>query len=225
MGYFLEPIQSDNDAYDLALFARGGYVSELEMRYQPFGRTGAARLGAWVNFANAGSYSDAVALANLNPGLTANDTIAWTRQGRAKYGLYLNLEQELSEDVGAFLRFSWNDGRTEIMSYTDIDLSVAGGLSINGASWNRPKDTIGIGGAFNNISGAHANYLANGGLGIMVGDGALTYATEFVAEAYYSMQVAKGVYLSADYQFLANPAYNAVRGPAHVFAGRLLARF
>jgi high affinity Mn2+ porin len=39
------------------------------------------------------------------------------------------------------------------------------------------------------------------------------------------MQVANSVYLTADYQFLANPAYNLVRGPVHVFAGRLLARF
>ena len=33
------------------------------------------------------------------------------------------------------------------------------------------------------------------------------------------MQLAKGVFVTADYQFLGNPAYNAVRGPAHVFAG------
>ena len=34
------------------------------------------RLGAWLNRAFAGSYNDAVALAAVNPGLTANDTIA-----------------------------------------------------------------------------------------------------------------------------------------------------
>jgi high affinity Mn2+ porin len=224
-GYFLEPRITNDDAYDLALFTRGGYIGELELRYQPYGRSGKTRLGAWLNSAYAGSYADALALANLPPYPSVNDTLAWTRQGRTKYGFYLNLEQELSGDVGAFLRFNWNDGRTEIMSYTDVDLSLAAGLSIKGAPWKRPNDTVGIGGAFNNISADHANFLAAGGLGITVGDGALTYATEFVAEAYYSMQVAKDVYLTADYQFLANPAYNLVRGPVHVFAGRLLARF
>ena len=225
LGYFLEPAFSDTNVFDLALLARGGYVGELELRYAPYGRPGAVRLGAWLNVAFAGSYNDAVALAALNPGLTANDTIAQTRQGRTKYGFYLNLEQALSEDVGAFARFSWNDGRTEIMSFTDIDTSLSAGLSIKGRSWGRPDDTIGIAGALNSISADQANYLAAGGLGILVGDGALTYGSEAVAEAYYSLRLAKGVFVTADYQFLANPAYNAVRGPVHVFSGRLLAKF
>jgi len=46
-----------------------------------------------------------------------------------------------------------------------------------------------------------------------------------VAETYYSLRVAKGLYVTADYQFIANPAYNAVRGPAHFFSGRLMAKF
>jgi high affinity Mn2+ porin len=225
LGYFLVPRTTDNDAYDLALMRRGGYVAELELRYTPYDRPGAVRLGTWLNSTFAGSYNDAVSLLARNPGLTADDTMPWTRRSRIKYGLYLNLQQQLSDDVGAFLRFNWNDGRTEIMSYTDIDLSLSAGLSINGASWGRPKDTVGIAGAFNNISGSHANWLAHGGVGITVGDGALTYASEHVAEAYYSLHLTKGIFVTADYQYLGNPAYNAVRGPAHVFAGRLLARF
>ena len=46
-----------------------------------------------------------------------------------------------------------------------------------------------------------------------------------MAETYYSLQVAKGLYVTADYQYLGNPAYNAVRGPVHVFSGRLRASF
>jgi high affinity Mn2+ porin len=225
LGYFLEPAFSDTNVFDLALVSRGGYVGELELRFAPHGRPGAVRLGAWLNRAFAGSYNDAVALAALNPGLTANDTIAQTRQGRTKYGFYLNLEQELSDNVGAFARFSWNDGRTEIMSFTDITTSLSAGLSIKGESWGRPRDTVGIGGALNSISADLANYLANGGLGILIGDGALTYGSEVVAEAYYSLRLAKGLFVTGDYQFLANPAYNAVRGPVHVFSGRLMAKF
>ena len=225
LGYFLEPAQTDTNVFDLALFVRGGYVGELEMRFKPYDRPGAVRLGAWLNSSFAGGYNDAVALAAANPGLSANDTIPLTRQGRTKYGFYLNLEQELSDNVGAFARLSWNDGRTEIMSFTDIDSSISAGLSIKGTPWGRPSDTIGIAGALNSISADHSNYLAAGGLGILVGDGALTYGPEAVAEAYYSLRVAKGLYVTADYQFLANPAYNAVRGPAHFFSGRLLARF
>jgi high affinity Mn2+ porin len=224
-GYFLEPALTDTDSYDMALFARGSYVAELELRYRPFDRPGAVRIGSWLNSAFAGSYNDAVALAAIMPGLTANDTIAQTRQGRTKYGFYINMEQEISDNVGAFARFSWNDGRTEIMSFTDIDTSLSAGVSIKGAAWGRPGDTIGIAGALNSVSADQANYLAAGGLGILVGDGALTYANETIAEAYYSLRVAKGIYATADYQFMANPAYNAVRGPAHFFSGRLFARF
>lgn len=224
-GYFLVANQPDTNVYDLALISRNGYVGELEMRYQPFDQPGSTRLGVWMTSAFAGSYADAVALVNATPSLDATTAISMTRQTRTKYGLYLSMDQQLNDDIGAFFRFSWNDGRSEILAFTDIDASVSAGVSIKGTSWNRPDDTIGIGGAINSISSSHANYLAVGGLGQTVGDGALTYASEFVAEAYYSLKVAKGVFVTADYQYLGNPAYNAVRGPAHFFSGRLMAKF
>ena len=102
---------------------------------------------------------------------------------------------------------------------------MSAGVSIKGTSWGRPDDTVGLAGALNGVSPGHASYLANGGLGLTAGDGALTYATEVVAEAYYSLRLAKGIYVTADYQFIGNPAYNAVRGPAHFFSGRLMAKF
>ena len=224
-GYFLVPFEPNANTFDTAFFVRGGYVGELEMRYTPYGRPGSFRLGTWYNSTFAGSYSQAVALANPNIGLNANDTIGFTRQGRSKYGLYLNFDQEISDWVGLFGRFSWNDGRTEIMSFTDIDTSLSLGVSIKGKPWGRPDDRVGIAGAWNNISGDHSAYLAAGGLGILVGDGALTYASENVFEAYYAYQIAKGIVITADYQFLGNPAYNMVRGPVNVFSGRLSMRF
>jgi high affinity Mn2+ porin len=224
-GYFLVANQPDTNVYDLALISRSGVVGELELRYTPYGRAGTTRLGSWLTHAYAGSYNDAVALAAISPGLNANDTIPLTRQGRTKYGFYFSIDQELSDDIGAFARFSWNDGRSEILAFTDIDTSLSAGLSIKGSTWGRPDDVVGIAGALNSISGDHANYLAAGGLGLTVGDGALTYASEGVVEAYYALRLAKGITVTADYQFLANPAYNAVRGPAHFFSGRLMAKF
>ena len=224
-GYFLVPDVTNANALDTALFVRGGYVAELEMRYQPFGREGSFRIGTWLNSTFSGSYTQAVALANPALGLNANDTIPWTRQGRTKYGLYLNFDQEISDSVGVFGRFSWNDGRTEIMSFTDIDTSLSLGVSIKGTGWGRPGDRVGIAGAWNNISSDHSNYLAAGGLGPLVGDGALSYASENVFEAYYAFQFAKGVVATADYQFLGNPGYNTVRGPVNVFSGRLRMTF
>lgn len=224
-GYFLVGNEPNANTFDTALFARGGYVGELELRYRPFDRPGAVKLGTWMNSAFSGSYNEAVALAALTPGLNANDTIAQTRRGRTKYGLYLNLEQEIADDLGLFGRFSWNNGASEIMAFTDIDASLSLGASIKGMRWGRPDDRIGIAGALNSLSADHSNYLAAGGLGVLVGDGALTYASEAVVETYYAFQVAKGVVATADYQLLVNPAYNAVRGPVQVFSGRLSARF
>jgi high affinity Mn2+ porin len=224
-GYFLVGDVPNSNTFDMALFSRGGYVGELEMRFKPYDRPGILRLGTWLTSTFAGSYNQAVALAALTPGLTANDTIAQTRQGRTKYGFYLNLQQELSDDIGLFGRFSWNDGRTEINAFTDIDTSLSLGLSIKGTAWQRPDDRIGIAGALNQISADHSGYLAAGGLGVLVGDGALSYAPESVIETYYAFQVVKGIVATADYQFLNNPGYNTVRGPAHFFGGRLSARF
>ncbi|MBL6618194.1 MAG: carbohydrate porin [Reyranella sp.] len=224
-GYFLVPAVTNANTLDTAFFVRGGYLGELEMRYKPYGRDGSLRLGTWLNSVYAGSYAQATALANPDLGLNANDTIPWTRQGRTKYGLYLNFDQEITEWLGLFGRFSWNDGRNEIMAFTDIDTSLSLGVSIKGKPWGRPDDVVGIGGAWNNISGDHSAYLAAGGLGPLVGDGALSYASENVFEAYYAFQLAKGIMVTADYQFLGNPAYNMVRGPVNVFSGRLRMSF
>jgi len=224
-GYFLVGNEPNANVYDLALLARGGYVGELEMRYRPYDRPGIARLGTWLTSTYSGSYSDAVALAAAVPGLAADDTVAGTRRGRTKYGFYINLEQELTDSIGAFGRFSWNDGRNEISAFTDVDFSVSLGLSIKGNWWNRPDDRIGIGAAFNNLSAPHTQFLAAGGLGVLVGDGRLNYGSESVFETYYAFQIRKGLVASADYQFLANPGYNVDRGPAHFVSGRLRASF
>jgi high affinity Mn2+ porin len=225
-GYFLVGNQPNANTFDLNLFTRGGYVGELELRFKPYERPGVLRFGSWLTSTFSGSYEQAVLLAAMTPGLNANDTIAQTRQTRTKYGFYLNLQQQLTDDIGLFGRFSWNDGRTEISAFTDIDTSFSLGLSIKGTAWSRPDDRIGIAGSLNQISGAHSGYLAAGGLGVLVGDGQLpNYASENVFETYYALRVVKGVTATADYQFLGNPAYNAQRGPAHVFSGRLSARF
>ena len=223
-GYFLVGDAPNSNVFDMNLFARGGYLTELEIRYRPFGRPGVAKLGTWLTSTFSGSYDEAVSLAIAN-GADPNDTMPLTRQGRIKYGLYLNLQQELSDDVGAFLRWSYNDGRNEISAFTDIDQSLSLGVQIKGTSWGRADDRIGLAGAWNMITPAHASFLAAGGSGVLVGDGRLNYAAENVVETYYAFQMTKGLVATADYQLLINPAYNVVRGPVHVFSGRLRASF
>jgi high affinity Mn2+ porin len=218
-GYFLMDSESNSNSFDTRLFQRGEYVLELETRHSLFGRPGAIRTLGWINSAYMGSYRDTL----NNPAF--NLDISQTRAGRIKYGYLVNVEQAVTDDVGLFGRWSWNDGKTEIMAFTDIDASLSLGASIKGARWSRPDDVIGLGGAINALSRDHRDFIAAGGLGVLIGDGQLNYRRERVLEAYYAYALDKRLTLTADYQFITNPAYNADRGPVHVFSGRLHGEF
>jgi high affinity Mn2+ porin len=218
-GYFLMVGTSNANNFDMRVFQRGEYVLELETRYSLFSLPGKLRTIVWLNSAFSGSYRETLD----NPAL--NLDIAQTREGRIKYGYVFNLEQALTDDIGLFGRWSWNDGKTEIMAFTDIDASLATGLSIKGTRWGRPDDVIGIGGAINALSKDHRDFIAAGGLGVLIGDGALNYRRERILETYYAYALNKQITLTADYQLITNPAYNADRGPVSVFSGRLHGEF
>jgi high affinity Mn2+ porin len=148
-----------------------------------------------------------------------------TRRQRPKYGFYVNAEQALTKDIGLFGRASWNDGQNEILSFTDVDASLSGGVSLKGMRWGRPDDTVGVGGALNFLSEPHRAFLAGGGLGLLIGDGALTYSGEKIVETYYAYTLGKGMTLTGDYQFFLHPAFNMDRGPVSIFSGRLHVEF
>lgn len=218
-GYFLMQSVSNSNSFDTNVFQRGTYVLELETRFSLFSQPGKLRTIAWLNSANSGSYRDTL----NNPAL--NLDISQTRMGRIKYGYVINLEQAVTDDIGLFGRWSWNDGKTEIMAFTDIDASLSLGTSLKGTKWGRPDDVIGLGGAINSLSKDHRDFIAAGGLGVLIGDGALNYRRERILETYYAFALNKQLTLTADYQLITNPAYNADRGPVHVFSGRLHGEF
>jgi high affinity Mn2+ porin len=218
-GYFLMQSVSNSNNFDTKVFERGTYVVELENRYSLFNQPGKLRTIAWLNSAFSGSYRETLD----NPAL--NLDIAQTRTGRIKYGYAVNLEQALSDEIGVFGRWSWNDGKTEIMAFADIDASLALGASIKGTRWGRPDDVIGIGGVINALSRDHRDFIAAGGLGVLIGDGQLNYRRERILESYYAYALNKQLTLTGDYQLITNPAYNADRGPVSVFSGRLHGEF
>src|SRR5215471_14432172 len=223
-GYFLAGVEPNSNQFDTRLFARGGYVTELETRYSLFSQPGKFRIGLWANSYFSGSYSEALDL-SLITGLDPTDAIILTRTGRTKYGYYLNFEQAVTDDIGVFGRWSWNNGKNEIQAFTDIDSSFSVGTSIKGTAWSRPDDRVGLAGAINGLSTDHRNYLAAGGLGILIGDGQLNYRPEKILETFYAMNVINGVTLTFDYQFILNLAHNADRGPVSIFAARLHGEF
>ncbi|WP_426437158.1 carbohydrate porin [Bradyrhizobium genosp. P] len=137
----------------------------------------------------------------------------------------VNIEQQLTDTVGAFFRAGWADGHVEPWDVTDIDRTVSGGVSVNGTPWGRPDDAIGIVGLVNALAPVHAAFLNAGGLGILTGEGRLNYRTEKIFEAYYSYALTDSTRLTFDFQYLANPAYNADRGPVNIFAARAHRQF
>lgn len=221
-GVFQVPSQPNSD---ILTFKSGGAVVEFEERHQVFDRPGKVRVGAFINRGNTGSYRGALAIAATDPLLEINDVMASIRRSRDKYGFYLNGEQEIADEIGLFGRASWNDGQNEILSFTDIDRSISGGLSIKGGRWGRAADTIGIGGAINGLSAAHRDFLAAGGNGLLIGDGRLNYGTERILETFYAYSIDRNFTFTADYQLIVNPAYNADRGPVSIFTGRLHGEF
>jgi high affinity Mn2+ porin len=82
-----------------------------------------------------------------------------------------------------------------------------------------------VAGFVGGLSSEARAYFAAGGLGILIGDGALNYRPEKVLETYYSYSLNSWSSVTFDYQLIADPAYNADRGPVHVLSGRLHAQF
>jgi high affinity Mn2+ porin len=144
------------------------------------------------------------------------------RDYTSRPGISVNWQQQVTDSVGVFARAGWADGNVEPWDFTDIDRTVSGGVSLNGKPWGRPDDTIGIASVVNGISKVHQQFFNDGGLGILIGDGMLPHpAPEEIIEAYYSYALTASVRVTADYQFINNPAYNTDRGPANVFTGRV----
>jgi high affinity Mn2+ porin len=206
----LEPTVANGPTLDTRIAKNRGEVAEWEQRYSPKQRPGALRLLGYLNRERAGVFRDAPlvnGVADLGP---------TRRPGTEKYGFGVNLEQEIAPDIGAFARYGWSDGKTEAWAFTQIDRSVSGGISIDGKLWKRKSDHIGIAAVRNYLSGDQRSFLAQGGLGFIIGDGRLNYAPESIAESYYAWQVIRGWTLTLDYQRIANPAYNRDRGPVSV---------
>ncbi len=194
---------------------------ELELR-PALTKQGATtlRLLSYVNHANMGDYR--TASQQFIDGLVNTPDATLTRvQGTAKYGFGINLEQDLGKWVRTYARWSWNEPHKELFAYTEVNETISGGADANGTLWRRKWDRVGVAGVSNGISRDHQHYLGFGGLGFLLGDGALTYGRENILEMYYTAHVWRGLYGSFDLQHLVNPGYNQVRGPVTVPGIRL----
>jgi high affinity Mn2+ porin len=208
------PLSANEIQMDEEIWQANSENLEFEYRYQIMNHPGKARILAYANHANMGNYETTLS--------TPADQLDVTRSRSysTKYGFGLNLEQELTDDLGAFLRAGWNNGTTETWAFTEIDRALSFGLSLRPTFWNRNEDRMGLAFMLNGLSPEHANYLTAGGIGFMVGDGSLNYAPEQIVEYYYSFQATKTLSFTPDFQFVNNPGYNADRGPVPIYSLR-----
>jgi carbohydrate-selective porin OprB len=179
------------------------------------------RVLAYLNQGRMGRYAVATAIAearSVRPDIVADDA-----PGRTKYGFGVNGELPLADSgsTGAFARLGWNDGRNESFVFTEVDAHASAGVQVSGRRWHRNEDVLGIAAAAEGLSLPHRAYLAAGGKGFLLGDGALRYGPEAISETYYRCQLGAHAVLSPDVMFINNPGYNRDRGPAVVLSFRM----
>ncbi|HEY7212201.1 MAG TPA: carbohydrate porin [Bryobacteraceae bacterium] len=194
-------------------------VFEGEYRYLWRKHPGTVRVMPYINHADAGTYQASIDLARETG--TAPDITATRHPGTRKYGIGVNGEQELSNDIGVFARLGWNDGKTESFAFTAIDRLASGGISVAGHRWRRPFDTAAAEFTASGLAPVHAQYLALGGHDFLIGDGRLNYAPEMIWETYYNARLLPGFFAGIDLQHVQNPAYNQDRGPVWIASLRL----
>ena len=215
-GFSLLPITANGMNMNWDINNAGSHTLEYTHNYSLLSKKGILRMVSYLNYGNMGNYNESLAHNSNSPNIITN-----RRYGRTKYGFGINAEQAINNNLGAFMRGSWGDGKNETWAFTEIDHSVSLGLSLKGGSWKRPSDIIGLAHVISGLSTPHINYLKAGGKGFELGDGNLNYTLEQLAEIYYSLQMTKSISLSGAYQFIMNPGYNNDRGPVNVFSARL----
>lgn len=198
---------------------------ELQHNHELLGQPGAVRVLAWRNRARLARFADALDYLRANPSADPQAIFAVRSNEQIKYGVGINLEQAINADLGVFLRAMKADGRTETLAFTETDNSISAGAVLQGTAWGRSRDSVGVGVLRNGISAARRNYLEAGGISFFLGDGALRYRNEQLAEAFYSAHVWRDAFVTLDLQRMWNPGYNADRGPANFAALRLHAEF
>ena len=239
-GRMTGPKEPNGLPVDFALGKHYGDQLEIERGHIWADQPGKVRVLAWRNRAQTASFDDATQWLNRRACVQTNhcavettpQALVESRKGeKIKYGLGVNLEQAINTSVGFFLRAMQADGRTETYAFTEADGSLSTGLVFKGGLWGRTDDAVGVAFMRNTLSSQRRGFLAAGGMSYFIGDASttsppsLTYKPEQILEVFYSLQMMRGTWLTTDYQRIQNPAYNADRGPVHVYALRLHAEF
>jgi high affinity Mn2+ porin len=222
-GSFQMPTKANGNEFDSDIARARGDNLELTLSPRRDGPT--IRLLGFANRARMGRYADAIAAGVARD--TAPDIAADDKPGRVKYGFGVNVEAPLADsgETGAFLRAGWNDGATESFAFAEVEHQLSGGVQLSGVHWSREDDRFSVALLLSGLGSLHHEYLAAGGSGFLLGDGALSYSVEEILESYYRAQLGRFIQVSPDVQLIRNPGYNRARGPATVASLRVNLRY
>ena len=238
----LEPKGPNQGDLEYEFWKSYGDQVEVEHDHELAGHPGAVRVLGFHDHATMGRFQDAIVAFGADPGDNAagceaaglfhydstNPTapdLCWVRRPNDKWGIGINIEQEIAKGIGVFLRAMYADGQSEVYAFTSADRSLALGVLARGGLWHRRDDYAGAGFGASGISKSHADYLKLGGIDAFVGDGRLAPGTEMVGEAFYGFNVASSIWISGDYELIVHPGFNVDRGPVSILGARLHAEF
>ena len=90
------------------------WIGEIERRYDFWGHPGKIAVTGFLSRGGMGTFANAIALAAITGGPAS---IAAVRQYQSRGGVAMNLEQEITSDLGVFMRAGWSDGNVEPYEY------------------------------------------------------------------------------------------------------------
>lgn len=224
-GTALMPVDANGPTLNFNYSRSNSQTIEIEKDYSFHQQPGTVRLLFYYNTSKAPNYQTVIDEYKNGTDTTLN-VLTGKKYGGKKYGLGLNINQKVSKHLNSFMRLGWNDGKTATWAFAEIDNSGSLGLRYYGIARGRMADNIGLAFVSNGLSTGHRDFLNTGGYGFMIGDGKLpNYQRENILEFFYEVKLFESVYITADYQFVANPAYNPDRGPVSLIGARVHVSF
>ncbi len=114
-GLTLVPETANGPFMDMNVDKAHSATLEINRLYHINKRKGVIRLIGYFTQGYLGSYAAAVADTPYHPHIEPTRSYA-----HAKGGFAINIEQELSNNMGLFARLSWNDGKNETWAFTGL---------------------------------------------------------------------------------------------------------
>ena len=191
----------DNNWEDLFTHVFG--AAQINIRPKIKGRQGNYRFYAWIDGRNH------MKNGNLN---LATDSYKDPRADKKQTGFGVSFDQELTDNIIAFFRYSytdddlaaWSDDHWEMIPFNQV-WSV--GLQVSGAWWNRKDDAVGL---------AYGQTLLTDDYK----DANDHTADENYVEAYYRFQLHERFALTGDFQWIRNAGGNSDASDIYIFGLR-----